>query len=66
MGASSLSNSPRVVISVSFKKRNPMAKELSSAKYRKRVVKSKKVYDRKKTPADVLAGARLGRKNHHD
>ena len=30
------------------KKNNPIAKELSSPKYMKQVIKSKKIYDRKK------------------
>tara|TARA_B100001996_G_C18209819_1_gene419438 strand:- start:157 stop:279 length:123 start_codon:yes stop_codon:yes gene_type:complete len=30
------------------KKQNPIAKDLRSAKYKQRTVKSKKIYDRKK------------------
>ena len=38
--------SPRYV-GAALKKRNPVAKDLKTPKYRPRVVKSKKAYDRK-------------------
>ena len=42
-----------------MKKRNPIAKEVRTPKYKQRIVKDKTIYDRKQIPSDEDEGDRM-------